>query len=161
MNEQALQQFIEDMPQINEAAYCSFFHGVSHWKNVEKFGLLLAREYPDADIDVIRWFAYLHDCMRGKEEAFQEHGSVAALFIRKIRKTYLKDLSDVQIKQLRQACKYHTIRRRTKDITVNICFDADRLDLWRVGIKPDPKQMAKNAGSKYAELSEEEIYNLI
>lgn len=54
MNEQALEQFIADIPNINEFAYMSVFHGITHWENVERFGLLIAREYPTADTDVIR-----------------------------------------------------------------------------------------------------------
>lgn len=101
--------------------------------------------------------------MRGTEGVFQEHGQLAAHYVGRIRKTYLKDLSDDQIKLLKQACRWHTLVRRRKEPTgtINICFDADRLDLWRVGIRPDPKKMATNTGARLAELSENELYRLI
>ena len=35
-------------------------HGIEHCKNVETYGVCLAREL-GADEDVIRWFAYIHD----------------------------------------------------------------------------------------------------
>ena len=35
----------------------------------------------------------------------------------------------------------HTVVSRTGDITVNICFDSDRMDLLRVGILPVPERM--------------------
>ena len=34
--------------------------------------------------------------------------------------------------------------------TVDVCFDADRLDLGRVGIAPNPKLMATEQGAFYA-----------
>ena len=91
------------------------------------------------------------------ERPFEEHGHTAAAFISGIRKTFLKDLTDAQIKTLKLACKYHTTKRRTKDLTADICLDADRLDLNRVNIKPDPKRMATEAGARFAQMSEAEL----
>jgi hypothetical protein len=34
------------------------------------------------------------------------------------------------------------------DPTVGVCFDADRLDLGRVGIEPDPELISTDAGRK-------------
>ena len=34
--------------------------------------------------------------------------------------------------------------------TIDVCFDADRLDLGRVGIVPNPKRMATEQGAYYA-----------
>ena len=36
----------------------------------------------------------------------------------------------------------------TGDITVNICFDSDRMDLLRVGILPVPERMATKRGAE-------------
>ena len=91
------------------------------------------------------------------ERPFEEHGHTAAAFISGIRKTFLKDLTDAQIKILKLACKNHTTKRRTKDLTADICLDADRLDLNRVSIKPDPKRMATEAGARFAQMSESEL----
>ena len=159
LNEQALKDWIQYMSERPDEfpAYASFFHGITHWRDVEAFGLMLANEFLSADTTVIRWFAYLHDCRRGTERPYEEHGYLAALYISKIRKTFLGDLSDEQIKTLKTACRYHTVKRRTKDLTADICLDADRLDLNRVGITPDPKQMATATGARFAEMSEAEL----
>jgi uncharacterized protein len=37
------------------------------------------------------------------------------------------------------ACEEHTNGGVDPDPTVGVCWDADRLNLWRVGIKPDPR----------------------
>ena len=42
----------------------------------------------------------------------------------------------------------HTIADRTGDITIDTCFDADRMDLLRVGIKPLPDRMASKKGAE-------------
>ena len=36
------------------------------------------------------------------------------------------------------------------DITIDTCFDADRLDLVRCGIQPDPRGMATERGKELA-----------
>ncbi|MBR1788152.1 MAG: hypothetical protein IJ762_03025 [Bacteroidaceae bacterium] len=42
------------------------------------------------------------------------------------------------------------MKHRTGNITVDICFDADRLDLTRVGITPNPRRMATSLGARLA-----------
>jgi uncharacterized protein len=51
---------------------------------------------------------------------------------------------------LERACRFHTTERRTGNPTIDVCFDADRLDLGRVGIVPNPKLMATEQGAYYA-----------
>lgn len=67
-----------------------------------------------------------------------------------IRNTILKDLDNEEIDLLEKACRYHTTEHRTGNETIDICFDADRLDLGRVGITPDPERMATAQGAYYA-----------
>jgi uncharacterized protein len=101
-----------------------------------------------ADMDVILAFAYLHDSERRDNAMDIEHGKRASLLIDRIRETELKALNDEQIAKLKRACELHTIEHRTGDITIDICFDADRMDLLRVGIIPDPKRMATKLGAE-------------
>ena len=42
---------------------------------------------------------------------------------------------------LTEALKYHSDGYTEADITVQVCWDADRLDLGRVGIKPAPHRL--------------------
>ena len=121
-------------------------HGVEHWDRVAMFGKMLYQE--GADKDVIACFAYLHDSERKDNGIDEQHGFRASLFIDTLRDSYLKPLSDEQIATLKKACKMHTVVPRTDDITVNICFDADRMDLLRVGILPVPERMATKRGAE-------------
>ena len=123
-------------------------HGISHWERVERNGLLLAT--PECDVTVIRLFAYLHDSCRENDGYDEEHGPRAAQMIVGIRNTLLKDLSDEQFKLLQEACRLHTSTHRTGNPTIDACFDADRLDLGRVGIAPDPNKMATEKGKELA-----------
>lgn len=120
-------------------------HGVEHWDRVAQFGAMLYRE--GADMDVIQAFAYLHDTERMNNGRDLDHGKRAAALIDTIRRTELQELSDEQIAKLKRACELHTIEHRTGDITIDICFDADRMDLLRVGIVPSPARMATEQGA--------------
>ena len=53
-------------------------------------------------------------------------------------------------KTLCKACELHTVCHCTGNPTIDACFDADRLDLMRVGITPDPERMATERGKFYA-----------
>ena len=43
---------------------------------------------------------------------------------------------------------YHTKEHSSGDKTIDTCYDADRLDLGRVGIQPKPEKMATAIGQK-------------
>jgi len=111
-----------------------------------------------ADMDVILAFAYLHDSERKDNAEDIEHGKRASELIDRIRETELRALSDVQIAKLKQACELHTIEHRTGDLTIDICFDADRMDLLRVGIVPRAERMATKQGAELISDPYYEVY---
>ena len=121
-------------------------HGVEHWDRVARFGYLLWEE--GVDLDVIMAFAYLHDAERDGDGDDYLHGPKASKLVDVIRDTLLRALTDEQIEKLKQACEQHTIAHRTGDITIDTCFDADRMDLPRVGITPLPDKMATKKGAQ-------------
>ena len=43
------------------------------------------------------------------------------------------------------ACEEHTNGGVGSDPTVGVCWDADRLNLWRVGIRPNPQFLSTQA----------------
>jgi len=129
----------------------SSIHGPEHWKYVERNGLLLAK-LNGADETVVRLFALFHDSRRFDDGYDREHGPRGAELAKMMRGT-LYDITDYQYKMLINACEWHTIKRSTGIITIDTCFDADRLDLPRAGYIPDPKKMATADGRKIAELA--------
>jgi len=114
-------------------------HGIKHWRRVLENGLKLA-PMTGADVIVVECFAYLHDCCRQSEGIDKGHGKRAAEFARSIRED-LTCLTDAQFELLCEACLDHENGRTEADITVMTCWDADRLDLGRVMIRPASKYL--------------------
>ena len=67
-----------------------------------------------------------------------------------MRGTYLKGVSNEEIELLQEACRLHTTELKTGNPTIDACFDSDRLDLWRVGLIPDPARLATEKGKEFA-----------
>jgi uncharacterized protein len=124
-------------------------HGVSHWARVLENGQRLA-EATGANLEVVRLFAVLHDSRRINEITDPGHGARAATFAAELRGVSF-DLLDDEFTLLHQACVGHTYERTHPDITVQTCWDADRLDLGRVGITPDPSRLC-TAAAKTSEM---------
>ena len=123
-------------------------HGLDHWDRVYANGqMLITRKVNPL---VIGLFAYLHDYCREDDGDDLQHGPRAAEFIDTVRDTLLRDVSDDDIHLLKEACRLHTVVDRTGNPTIDACFDADRLDLGRVGIIPDPARMATKKGKEIA-----------
>lgn len=124
-------------------------HGIGHWDRVAKYAEDLSTV--DVDLLVVKAFAYVHDVERENDGYDLLHGPRAAALVDNIRDTELAFLNDDEVRQLKEACELHTTTLRTEDATVNACFDADRLDLGRVGITPNPDKMATVQGRIIAE----------
>jgi len=118
-------------------------HGIAHWMRVRENGLKLA-VLTGARADVVELFALLHDSKRQSDNRDLEHGRRAAQFARELRGSGLK-LDDQGFELLAAACRDHSDGLTTGDVTVLTCWDADRLDLGRVGIKPDPAHLCTDA----------------
>jgi uncharacterized protein len=123
-------------------------HGPDHWRRVERNGLLLATR-TGADIAVVRLFALFHDSRRENDGWDDGHGMRGAEYAATLRgSAYI--LSDDRFELLRYACVWHTDGERHDDPTIATCWDADRLDLGRVGIIPDPAFMSTDFGREIA-----------
>jgi uncharacterized protein len=114
-------------------------HGISHWARVLENGCRLS-EVTGARIEVVRLFAIFHDSCRHNEGHDPQHGWRGARLAERFRGT-LFDLPDHDFALLVRACEGHTHERTHPDVTIQTCWDADRLDLERVGITPHPKRL--------------------
>ena len=121
-------------------------HGVAHWARVLENGLRLAEE-TGSDVEVVRLFAVLHDSRRVSEATDPDHGPRAAEFARSLRGQFF-DLPDPEFRLLHRACAGHTHERTHPDVTIRTCWDADRLDLGRVGIMPHPSRLCTEAARR-------------
>lgn len=123
-------------------------HGPSHWRRVERTGLLLATRSGAVE-DVVRLFAVFHDSRRDHDGWDDTHGARGAAYAASLRGG-LFDLSDEHFGLLHYACTWHTHGRLSDDLTVGTCWDADRLDLGRVGIHPEAAYMSTEFGREIA-----------
>lgn len=133
-------------------------HGLPHWIRVFEYGRDLAED-ADVDAEVLRYFAFLHDSCRATDGDDPDHGARAADLIDEIRHDLLEQLNDDQVELLKMACTLHTGTDRTGNRTIDACLDSDRLDLWRVGISPDPARMATEKGAELARILNENKQN--
>ncbi len=119
-------------------------HGATHWARVRLNGLRLA-EHTGARVEVVELFAFLHDVQRKDDGTDIEHGDRAARFAESLRGRHIH-LDDSGFDLLRVACQDHSRGGTEADPTVQTCWDADRLDLGRIGVRPDPKYLCTDVG---------------
>lgn len=126
-------------------------HGVSHWQRVRENGLRLAKK-TKADRLVVELFALLHDCCRESDNHDPDHGPRAATFIESLRDNVF-ELEDERFECLQIAIREHTRTLFSRDATIATCFDSDRLDIGRVGAKPNPGYLNTDAAKEKATIN--------
>ena len=126
-------------------------HGFDHWMRVLYNGRLLA-DMENANIRVVELFCLLHDTQRRNERRDPLHGRRAARYAQSLRGVWF-GISDKEMDCLTEALKYHSDGYTEADITVQVCWDADRLDLGRVGIKSVPHRLC-TASAKAVDILE-------
>jgi uncharacterized protein len=113
------------------------WHGIGHWSRVFINGRALA-ESVDVNPRIPAWFAFLHDSHRHDEGRDPHHGPRAARFAAALRdQGRIAGLSDREFDALHFAIAKHSDGMLGDDPIVQVCWDADRLDLGRVGAYPD------------------------
>jgi uncharacterized protein len=122
----------------------SSIHGESHCQRVAAAGLALLPKTPAADPALVFLFALFHDSMRVNDNYDPLHGPRGAALARALRGEAF-DLEDAEMELLEFAWDEHTNVGVDPDPTVGVCWDADRLNLWRVGIRPDPRLLSTEA----------------
>lgn len=112
-------------------ARSSPIHGETHWRRVAALGLELAAGAP-VDAELVLLFAMTHDAMRFSEGADLGHGPRAAVFVGQLD----LGLSVDRQTRLEEALAGHSLGTTSTDPTIAACWDADRLDLYRLGRTP-------------------------
>jgi len=150
----------------------SYDHGPGHWQRVAQNGIELANYTEGADVEVVTFFALFHDTMRQNEWSDPEHGKrgfelaqalgVEALLTPAQRHKFgplgvEALLTPAQRHKFGLAVVRHDFGEVESDPTIGCCWDADRLDLPRVGIVPDERLMSTEAGKSAARRLEREL----
>jgi uncharacterized protein len=135
----AISEDLMDLIEHGFALDLDGIHGAKHWARVHENGLRLA-EKTGADPEILELFAYLHDSQRLSDGWDLEHGRRAASFVEGLQGSLLA-LCEEKLRILVYACAHHSDGLTEADVTVQTCWDADRLDLGRIGIQPDPRRL--------------------
>jgi uncharacterized protein len=114
-------------------------HGSPHWARVRANGLYIA-ERNGANTKIVELFAFLHDVRREHDGHDRDHGHKSADLAAELNGRFFS-LSDDELELLTWACREHSDGHLDADLIVQTCWDADRLDLGRVGIEPDPNRL--------------------
>ncbi len=110
-------------------------HGVPHWARVLANARRLAAGR-DVNPVVLELFAILHDSCRVSDGHDRDHGLRAAEQATHLR-GWLFELPDPDFARLREALEGHTdIGRDSDDPVVRLLWDAEKLELPRLGITP-------------------------
>jgi uncharacterized protein len=123
-------------------------HGANHWGRVHCHALAIA-EARGADLLVVELFAFLHDSQRNDEWQDPRHGTRGAEYARALQGRFF-ELLPTQIDQLTHAICHHSGGEISTDATIQTCWDADRLDLGRVGIKPSDRFLSEEGAQRIA-----------
>ena len=120
-------------------------HGPGHWRRVRANGLALAARTEGADAEVVELFALLHDSRRINDDEDPGHGDRAAALVRDLASAALLALDTVRVALLADACARHALGDVSNDPTIGCCWDADRLDLSRLHIRPRDRLLSTAA----------------
>ncbi len=124
-------------------------HGPSHWARVALYGQSICTR--TVDLKVVELFAMLHDSCRRTDGYCKEHGNEAADFVRELHSDGVLGLDEEQLGALASAVGGHVGGRIPVSETVAVCWDADRLDLGRVGMSTKKEYMSTAIGRLIAE----------
>jgi uncharacterized protein len=125
----------------------SHMHGPAHWKCVALTGCMLMKDSGAGDPAVVLLFGLLHDSMRIHDGGDRDHGRRAGAFALELN-GQLFHLDKAQIDLLQRACNDHNFGKLSKDPTIAACWDADRLNLWRLGMRPDERFLSTDAAKQ-------------
>lgn len=115
-------------------------HGLPHWQAVYRNGMAIADADKRVNRRVVAAFAFLHDSQREDEWEDPMHGVRGADYVIQLRLEGKLDwLSADEELLLRAAVCDHSRGLLSDDPTIQACWDADRLDLPRIGVRPHPK----------------------
>ena len=148
------EQLPEHLRPILEIAKAQFslgkdsYHGPAHWLRVLRNVTYIADNLPEADRTVCELFALLHDCQRMNESTDPQHGQRAAEFVKTLYSKDQIDISDSQLRLLVAAIFGHAKGQISTEPTIGACWDADRLELPRVGIVVDDRLLSTEIARK-------------
>ena len=152
------------LPHITPLAkHNSSLHGIAHWTRVHRYGLLLADSLglSEAEKLAIALFGWTHDLARTDDGGGNQHSLDGAKYVHVVTKTLFNDFPEDILNIISCAIRYHSDGMNAEEAlhelpianhsnwshesvlnVISCCWDADRLDLLRLGIVPDESKMS-------------------
>lgn len=124
----------------------SALHGPEHWHSVAAAAVRLLHAGERADRPLALLFALLHDARRLDDGTDHEHGPRAADLLHELLERGLLDMPELRATRLDDALRAHARGAVSEDPTIALCWDADRLDIGRVGYALDPALFSTATG---------------
>jgi uncharacterized protein len=131
-------------------------HGEKHWRTVLANAVLIASDMgydlSKEERAMLIIFSELHDCARRNDDRDPLHGFRAATAMTVFFQSFPEhDMRAMNRFALREAIAWHSEGRISHPHpVVEVCWDADRLDLTRVGIIPNPERLCTPAARALA-----------
>jgi uncharacterized protein len=118
-------------------------HGVSHWSRVWVHGQFVAATL-QVNPSFPAWFAFLHGSQRRNDDGTDpQHGPRAADFAVGLRnEAVVTELDNREFEHLCEAMRLRSNGHTLAEPAIQTCWDADRLDLARVGLEPHPRYLS-------------------
>lgn len=123
----------------------SHYHGNQHWRCVSLVGSRLAKQ-ENLNPLLPFLFGLFHDSMRENDDRDPDHGERGGQLALEMYERGLLPISQEMLSKLVYACNNHTSSPATYDPHAGVCYDADRLNLWRVGTQPHKNYISTEAG---------------
>lgn len=111
-------------------------HGASHWARVLLNGIELC-SFTGANLNILAMFSLFHDSRRVCDLIDPDHGRRGGALARSLL-SGRPEWDEESLSILCEACEKHTAVKHHPNPTIQTCWDADRLDLPRIGAVVDP-----------------------
>lgn len=136
---------LKESSTLNELQ--SRLHGLDHWWRVWKNAewLTTRNVIKGVDLEVVALFALFHDSMRVNDQNDPGHPERGWFLFEYLYDGIGHVLTETQTSQLMTAICFHHEGRTHESPTVGVCWDADRMDIYRKGLWPDPQLMSTGA----------------
>jgi len=140
----------------------SALHGAEHWHRVARYGACLAAALGLSETVAhnVQVFAWMHDLARVSDGRDPEHGARGAERFREIGENLFAGLAERDRQLIESGIRLHNAGMTAEEAVrtgallvleyddattmacVGACWDADRLDLLRLGIRPHAERMS-------------------
>jgi uncharacterized protein len=122
-------------------------HGIGHWSRVWRNAREMC-EVMDLPMNVPCLFSFFHDSQRFDKRSDIEHGHRAVQWLDRLYANRKLNIKASEFHLLCVAIEGHSHGKTVADPIVQVCWDADRLDLGRVGMRPDPRYLCTEHAKK-------------